>query len=166
MRDFLIDTNIWAYWFNAEKYPEQHANIRKRLQRLPPGVRIGISPITWGEIAVGLSGNSEGESSVQLEHLQFVRGKKPWLVDIGTDTAEEYGRLRGRLRTNALKRNTRFNAKELVDRLTWLELGSLENDLWIVAQAVTRDLILVTNDKLERISEVAGDDLHTQNWAE
>jgi predicted nucleic acid-binding protein len=96
--------------------------------------------------------------------LQFIKAKKLWVVDIRTYTAEEYGKLRGRLRTNALKRKKGLSADDLIDRFTWLELGSLENDLWIAAQAITRNLTLVTNDKLNRIREVAGDDLHIENW--
>ena len=50
---------------------------------------------------------------------------------------------------------------------TWLEVGSLENDLWIIAQAMTKDLTLVTNDRksLQPLLEVAGDELHMENWA-
>jgi len=164
MRDFLIDTNIWAYWFAPRKYPEEYAKIKKRLEELPPEVKIGISVITWGEISVGLGENIKEKSSIQAEHLEFIKAKKPWIIDINTYTAEKYGKLRGCLRTNNLKRNKGLSREELVDRFTWLELGSLENDLWIAAQAITRNLTLVSNDKLSRIREVAGDDLHIENW--
>ena len=164
MRDFLIDTNIWTYWFTPKEYPEQYAKIKKRLEELPPEAKIGISVITWGEISVGLSKNIKQKLSIQAEHLEFIKAKKPWVVDINTYTAEEYGELRGCLPTNALKRKRNLASEELVDRFTWLELGSLENDLWIVAQAITRNLTLVTNDKLSRIREVAGDELHIENW--
>ena len=33
MRDFLIDTNIWEYWFNEKKQP-QHANVLRRVHEL------------------------------------------------------------------------------------------------------------------------------------
>jgi len=165
MRDFLIDTNIWAYWFAPRKYPKQHAKIKKRLEQLPPEAKIGISVITWGEISVGLSENFKQKPSIQVEHLEFIKAKKPWVVNINTYTAEEYGKIRGRLYTNILKRKKGLSAEKLVDHFTWLELGSLENDLWVVAQAITRNLTLVTNDKLSRICEVAGDDLHIENWA-
>ena len=47
-------------------------------------------------------------------------------------------------------------------------MGSLENDLWIAAQAISRNLTFVTNDDnkgMKRISEVAGKSLHIANWA-
>jgi len=155
---------MWAYWFAPRKYPKQHAKIKKRLEQLPPEAKIGISVITWGEISVGLSENFKQKTSIQAKHLEFIKAIKPWVVDISTYTAEEYGKLRGRLRTNALKRKKGLSADGLVDRFTWLELGSLENDLWIATQAITRNLTLVTNDKLNRIREVAGDDIHIENW--
>ena len=161
----MFDTNIWGYWFDADRYPDEHRNIQKHLNELPANARIGISVITWGEISVGLKENAEEQPSVQVRHLQFIRAKNPWVGRISTHTAEEYGRLRGRLRDNVLKRKKSLRAEELVDRFTWLELGSLENDLWIAAQAIANNLTLVTNDELKEIHEAAGEDLHTENWA-
>lgn len=167
MRAFLLDTNIWAYLFAPEKYSKQHSHIEKRLEELKEPARLGISVITWGEIAVGLVGNDLEGNSIQREHLKFIHSIKPWIIGISTNTAEEYGKLRGRLSENGLKRDVRLRKEELVDRFTWLELGSLENDLWIAAQAITQDLILVTNDRrsLEPLVEVAGNELHIENWA-
>ena len=61
-----------------------------------------------------------------------------------------------------------MNQEQLIDRFTWLELGSLENDLWIAAQAISRNLTLVTNDSnkgMKRIREAAGESLYIENWA-
>jgi predicted nucleic acid-binding protein len=165
MRDFLIDTNIWGYWFDPQRYPEEHRNIEKRVNELPAEAKIRVSVITWGEICVGLNESMQDEYSVQVRHLQFIRAKKPWVEGINTHTAEEYGKLRGRLGPIALQRKKRLTPEERVDRGTWLELGSLENDLWITAQAITKHLTLVTNDELKEIREVAGNDLHIENWA-
>ncbi|MCK4787158.1 MAG: PIN domain-containing protein [Desulfobacteraceae bacterium] len=161
MRPFLVDTNIWAYLYYPEKYAQEHPNVVKHMDKIEQSTRLGISVITWGEIAVGLPGN--GESSLQKKHLKFIRSKKPWIVGIDTHTAEQYGKLRGRL---SLKE--RGKKQRLVDMHTWLEVGSLENDLWIIAQAMTKDLILVTNDKksMRPILDLLGDELQTENWAE
>lgn len=165
MPSFLVDTNIWAYWFDPQKYPEQHRNIEKHLKDLPPETKLAISVITWGEICVGLNESMEDESSVHVRHLQFITAKKPLIEYISTHTAQEYGKLRGRLGPITPERKKRPSLERLVDRGTWLELGSLENDLWIAAQAITKHLTLVTNDELKEIREVAGDDLHIKNWA-
>jgi predicted nucleic acid-binding protein len=161
MRSLLIDTNIWSYLFHPKKYPQQYANIKDHLRNVSKSARLGVSVVTLGEIAVGL--HNEQKDSVQKKHLVFVKSLNPWILDIGLHTAERYGTLRGRLKE---KDSGNRSADALVDRLTWLEIGSMENDLWIVAQAITHDLILVTNDKLNWIREVAKDELHIENWAE
>ncbi|HUS72974.1 MAG TPA: type II toxin-antitoxin system VapC family toxin [Sedimentisphaerales bacterium] len=159
---FLIDTMIWGYLFNSKKYPKEYSNIQRRLENLPSFARLSISVISWGEIAVGLPG------SIQTQHLEFIRSEKPSTITLDHHIAEEYGKLRGNVSTKALKRKKGLNPKDSVDRFTWLEVGSLENDLWIAAQAISRNLTLVTNDNnkgMKRISEVAGKSLHIANWA-
>lgn len=64
------------------------------------------------------------------------------------------------------KKRKGLRPEQLCDPVTSLELGIQENDLWIVAQAITYGLVLVTNDKLKRISEVISDELHIENWTE
>lgn len=162
MRAFLLDTNIWAYLFDPKKYSAEHANIQAHLKSLPPLVRLSISVISWGEIAVGLP------DSVQTRHLEFIRSEKPSTITLDHHIAEEYGKLRGNVSKKELQRKKGLNPKGSVDRFTWLEVGSLENDLWIAAQAISRNLTLVTNDNnkgMKRISEVAGKSLHIANWA-
>ncbi len=163
MRPFLLDTNIWAYMYHREKYPQEHSNVMKHMSQIHEPVSLGISVISWGEIAVGLPEDDIEESSIQKEHLNFIRSEKPWLVGIDSHTAEQYGKLRGRLSSKRQRKKG-----DLVDLYTWLEVGSLENDLWIVAQAMTKDLILVTNDRssLQPLVDVAGDELYVEYWAE
>ena len=156
---FLIDTMIWAYLFDREKYPKEYSNIQRRLESLPSFARLSISVISWGEIAVGFP------DSIQTRHLEFIRSVKPSIITLDHHIAEEYGKLRGDISKKALKRKKGLNPKDSVDRFTWLEVGSLENDLWIAAQAISRNLTLVTNDAMERIRKVAGESLHIDNWA-
>ena len=159
MRVFLLDTMIWAYLFDSKKYSEEHANILEQLDNLPSDARLSISVISWGEIAVGFP------DSIQTRHLEFIRSAKPSIITLDHHIAEEYGKLRGYISKKALKRKKGLNPKDSVDRFTWLEVGSLENDLWIAAQAISRNLTLVTNDAMERIRKVAGVSLHIVNWA-
>ncbi len=162
MRDYLLDTNIWAYLCFADKYPKQATNVLKRLTKLTSDNKLSISIITWGEIAVGLPGN------IQREHLKFITAVNPSRIGLDKYVAEKYGELRGLLADKLPKRKKGLNPEQLVDRFTWLELGSFENDLWIAAQAMTRNLTLVTNDTnigMARIRKVAGESLHIDNWA-
>jgi len=163
MRDYLLDTNIWGYWFNPKKYPQEHANILKRLNNLTSDNKLSISIITWGEISVGLPEN------LPRKHLKFITTDvNPLRIGLDTHVAEKYGELRGLLSGKLPKRKKGLNPEQLVDRFTWLEVGSLENDLWIAAQAISRNLTLVTNDDnegMKRIRDVAGESLHVDNWA-
>ncbi len=162
MRDYLLDTNIWAYLFSSDKYPKQAANILKRLNKLTSDNKLNISIITWGEISVGLPGN------IQRKHLKFITAVNPSRIGLDKYVAEKYGELRGLLTDTLPKRKKGLNPEQLVDRFTWLEVGSFENDLWIAAQALTFNLTLVTNDNnkgMKRIREVADKSLHIDNWA-
>ena len=50
------------------------------------------------------------------------------------------------------------------DPVTGGELGCDENDVWIAAVALAHNLVLVTNDKMEKIRAVVGGDLVVENW--
>jgi predicted nucleic acid-binding protein len=162
MRDYLLDTMIWVYLWRADEYPKQATNILARLDKLTSDNKLSISIITWGEIAVGLPGNS------QSRHFKFITALNPSRIGLDTHVAEKYGELRGLLAGKLPKRKKGLNPEQLVDRFTWLEVGSLENDLWIAAQAISRNLTLVTNDNkagMKRIRDIAGKSLHVDNWA-
>ncbi|MGR3178067.1 MAG: hypothetical protein ACUZ8E_08435 [Candidatus Anammoxibacter sp.] len=47
---------------------------------------------------------------------------------------------------------------------TGKELQIQENDLWIASVAMSFNLILVTNDKMNAIKEVVGTDLEIIDW--
>lgn len=167
MRTFLLDTCIWSYWFDGDRYPQENANIRKQLQKLQPDSKLGISIITWGEVAYGYRIESLNEIPIQTEYIQFIKSKRPKTFEIDIHTANKYGELRALLFDKYApkeKRKKNLRPEQLVDPITSLELGIQENDLWIAAQAITRNLTLVTNDKLNRIRKVAGGELHIENW--
>lgn len=166
MRTFLLDTCIWSYCFDADRYPQENANIRKQLQKLEPDFKLGISIITWGEVAFGQKVATK-RGLIQAEYFKLIKAKGPKTFDVDMHTANTYGELRSLLFEKYApkdKRKKNLRPEQLVDPITSLELGIQENDLWIAAQAITRNLTLVTNDKLNRIREVAGDDLHIENW--
>ena len=48
-------------------------------------------------------------------------------------------------------------AEQMYDPIAARELGIDENDLWIVAQALERNLILVTSDKMCRMHEAVAE---------
>ena len=86
--------------------------------------------------------------------MEFVRKELPAVLDVSKHTAEPYGRTRAALLEKygpKKGRGKKKRAEEVCDPTTGRELGIDENDLWIVAQAAERNLVLVTHDKLARI---------------
>ncbi len=164
MRDYLLDTNIWSYWYN----PAKNSNILQHIQQLPTAIKLHISVITIGEIDYGYNVMPKKEQSREAEFRKFISGEAPWTVLIDKHVAKTYGELRARLFEKYAPKNKRtkgLRPEQLIDPVTSLELGIQENDLWIAAQAISRNLTLVTNDAMGRIREVAGKSLHIDNWA-
>jgi predicted nucleic acid-binding protein len=171
MRDYLIDTNIWEYWFNPSKEPS-HGNVLKLIDKIKQEEsRLWISVITWGEIEYGYCSMKEKERSLETEFRQFVNDRSPKVYDIDKHVAATYGQIRTMLFEKYAPEEKKRKGKrpeQLVDPVTAKELGIQENDLWIIAQAVTKDMVLVTNDKklIRPIVEILGSKLITENWAE
>jgi len=173
MRDFLIDTNIWEFWFNQKSEP-QHSNVLKRVHELERACegrqatfRVWISAITWGEIECGYQIQKDEDQSVELRFRQFIRDISPIVLIVDRHVGREYGRIKARCFEQfgpREKRGKKLRLSQLTDPISGEELGVDENDLWMVAQAVTRNMTLVSNDKLKRIRGVV-DDLHIENWA-
>lgn len=177
MRTFLLDTNIWEYWYNYKGHPKECSNVQKKIKALINQggksesftLQLGISVITWGEIDYGYNIMPKKELSHEAEFRKFINSISPWLVTINRHTAKTYGDLRARLFEKYAPNNKRtkgLRPEQLIDPVTSKELGIQENDLWITAQAATFNLTLITNDKkMERIFDIAGDSLHIENWA-
>lgn len=176
MRDFLLDTNIWEYWFNRKKEPE-HSHVLKHVSELKnrcgeeeSPFRVWISYVTWGELEYGYQAQANKERSLETPFRQFIHKISPVEFVVNKHVACDYGRIRARLFEKCgpkEKKKKGLRPEQLIDPVTSLQLRIQENDLWIVSQAITRDFILVTNDRwsLQPLLEVAGDELHIENWA-
>jgi tRNA(fMet)-specific endonuclease VapC len=167
MQTFLLDTCIWSYWFYGDRFPVQHANIEDRVKSLPARSILAISIITWGEAAHGQK--VVAPVSLEREYLQFIKAKGPKTFGIDMHTALKYGELRAMLFEKYApkeKRKKNLRPEQLVDAITGLEIGIQENDLWIAAQALVKNLTLVTSEKLTHIREVTADDLDIKDWAQ
>jgi predicted nucleic acid-binding protein len=176
MRDFLIDTNIWGYWFNEAGEPE-HSNVLKRVSELKKlcekekvTFRVWISSVTWGELEYGYRVQANKERSLERPFREFVHGIAPKEFVIDRHVTRDYGRIRAKLFEKygpKDKKKKSVRPEQLIDPVTSLQLKIQENDLWIVAQAIARDFTLVTNDRksLKPLLEVAGNELQIENWA-
>jgi tRNA(fMet)-specific endonuclease VapC len=164
VQGYLLDTNIVRYWFDP-KCPE-HGWVLAHIQGLPVGTPLAASAITLGEIEYGLRVLDEA-ASFEAELAGFVQKHLPIILDVTATTRSDYASIRARLfRKYApveLRRKVR-QPEQLVNPVTGLTLGIQENDLWIAAQAVEHNLVVVSNDRLTRIRDVASE-LRLENWA-
>lgn len=164
MQGYLLDTNIVAYWFYANR-PE-HRSVNQHIQGLPAGTPLVISVITLGEIEFGFRAAPAVNILSQEAYLEFIERELPMVLEIRKTTRESYGQLRVRVFEKYAPKNNKnkIRPEQLVDPITGEKLGIDENDLWIAAQALEHNLILVTADKMARIRDVCKD-LRVENWA-
>ena len=125
-----------------------------------------VSAITLGEIEYGLRVVSQDSTAWQEALRDLVDRRLPMVLDISKATCMYYGLLRARLFEKYAPRHRRrrgLRPEQLIDPVTSRELGIQENDLWLAAQALEFNLVLATNDALERIREVC-EELQVENW--
>jgi tRNA(fMet)-specific endonuclease VapC len=164
VQGYLLDTNIVSYWFDGECL--QNQAIVEHVTQLSKGTPLAISSITLGEIEFGLRVRSKEPSEFEAELQRFILDQLPQTLDVTEATRIYYGSLRAQLFDRfapAEKRRRGRRPEQLTNPVTGQELGIQENDLWIAAQAIEYNLVLVTNDALARIREVGGD-LKIEDW--
>lgn len=152
MPGYLLDTQTIRYWCDGQsgRFPAVEAEAAKRSADSP----LYVSAVTLGEIEYGHAANPEGAGEKRTEFLSFLRQSLPQVLEISRHTAEPYGTIRALLvekfpPSGGWGRKKRI--EQAYDPVAARELGIDENDLWIVAQAVERNLVLVTSDKMDRI---------------
>ena len=156
MDGYLLDTNAASVLWDV-RHPDYN-KIRSFLaghSRSP----IWISIIVLAEVEYGLKiapKKDEGrQKDVRNEMSKFFE-----ILDLDKHTVSSYSDLRAELfKTYSPKdRRGRLTAKwpeDLVDRTSAKELGVQENDIWIAAQAIQYNLILVTEDQMSPLVEVS-----------
>ena len=163
MHGYLLDTNIVAYWFDERR--AEHERVVQHIQELPDVTPLMISAITLGEIEYGLQVARIDTLKQEAFHV-FISTNLPMVLNITKSTRIYYGSLRASVYEKYApneKRRRGLRPEQLIDPVTSRELGIQENDLWIAAQALEYNLVLVTNDKMERIQDVC-EDLQVENW--
>jgi len=162
---YLLDTNMLDYWFD-DKRPE-HEHIIGHVNALDPNAPLRISAISLGEIEYGHRCVSDADTAVQVALKDFVGKRFPRVINIQQSTSTFYGQIRARLFKKFAPRNGKRNLRpcQLLDPVTATALGIQENDLWIAAQAIEFNLVLVTHDRMNRLREVASDILVFEDWA-
>jgi len=162
MECYLFDTNIWSDWY------ENDGDIIRRVERLGKSDRIILSSVVWGEAVYGANTQPQGDAFDFSKYSKLIKSKSsPVICDINEHTAEIYGKLRAELFDQYAPRPTRtkgMRPEQLKDPISSKELGIQENDLWLVAQAIAYNYILVTRDKMAKIKLIAAKELRCENW--
>jgi tRNA(fMet)-specific endonuclease VapC len=131
---FLLDTNICIYVIK-----QKPLRVKERLQTIDSG-EVGLSIITLAELEYGAAKSQ----NPQRNRETLTRFCLPFqIVDFLPEDAQKFGEIRANLERRGQP------------------IGSY--DLLIASQAVTRGLILVTNN-IKEFSRVDG--LNLENWVE
>ena len=164
IQGYLLDTNIFEYWLNKSR-PE-HARVMSHLSKLHPDAPLATSLIVLGEVSYGFQVASPKRRAYPKEVLEFIRNEFPCPLPIRSSTTQVYGMLRAALFEKYASKQDRkgLRPEQLIDPVTAWSLGIQENDLWIAAQALEHNLVLITNDKMKHLRSVATD-LKVENWA-
>jgi tRNA(fMet)-specific endonuclease VapC len=175
VRDFLLDTQTIRYWYGSDC--PQHTAVRGNVDALrhltahfEVKPKLLISVVTLGEIEFGHRVALAPDPAAQAAYIKFVKEELPEPSELSSDAAAMYGDLRTRLFNKYApgdKRKPKMRPEQLVNPATAKELQIQENDLWICAQASAHGMVLVTNDRIQAIRDVASGmnpPLIIQNW--
>jgi len=158
MKAYLLDTNIAsALWDTLDK--DHPTALKFVADAAAAGDLAYVSRVSIAEIEYGMKLHLSTDVTRRAKAVAAMRAYTS-IREIGKPTTDPYSTIRAALFTKFGSRDAKRRIKEkqpeqLLDRTTGLALGIQENDLWIGAIAVERHMILVTEDKMKRIQEVA-----------
>ena len=165
VQGYLLDTNILSYWFNEAT--SEHQNVVRHLAMLDANAPLRISAISLGEMEYGHRCESDTDTTIQTAFKDFVNKRLPDVLRIQRSTSLHYGQIRANLFEKYAPKSKRKGLRpcQLVDPITATSLGIQENDLWIAAQAIEHNLVLVTHDRTTHIKAVVANLLEFEDWA-
>ena len=146
MDTYLLDTNLVSVLYDAGR--PNHLAVRAALAALDPAAPQLVSSVTIGELRFGLAlSRAAGRPLAHIETC-IERTEEHPLAEVGRHTAEAFGYVKSSValqRIDIQRRIPRW-VESWSDRVTGQLLQIDENDLWIAAQAVERNLVVVTSD--------------------
>lgn len=146
MDTYLLDTNFVSVLYDAGR--PNHLAVRAALAALDPAAPQLVSSVTIGELRFGLAlSRAAGRPLAHIETC-IERTEEHPLAEVGRHTAEAFGHVKSSValqRIDIQRRIPRW-VESWSDRVTGQLLQIDENDLWIAAQAVERNLVVVTSD--------------------
>jgi tRNA(fMet)-specific endonuclease VapC len=158
MDGYLLDTNAASIlWDIRHRENETLKSFIQKNEQSP----FWISIVVFAEIEYGLKTAPWMDESLQVA----VRKKMsafPLILEMDKHTVGPYSDLRAALfeKYSPKDKRGRLKAKwpeDLQERKSAKELGVQENDIWIAAQAVQYNLLLVSGDYMRHLQEVSTD---------
>lgn len=151
MEQILLDTNFVSVLFDSRR-PNFDA-VKARARAFTENDFIYLSAIVLAELSYGMEAAQRAGQNISHIRQTLVKAATYSLAEVGRHTAEAYGDVKARLADHYLdlaRRPPRW-IENWQDRASGQMLQVDENDLWIVAQAVERDYLLLTSD--QRLAE-------------
>ena len=147
MDTYLLDTNLVSVLYDARR-PNHHA-VRQAIAAFDREAPQLVSAITIAELRFGLAlSRAAGQPLFHIEACIQQAEEHP-LAEVGLHTAQEFAHVKASIafqRIDIRRRIPRW-VEGWTDRVTGQLLQIDENDLWIAAQAVERNLVVVTSDQ-------------------
>ena len=169
---YLLDTSMLGKFYDDRPdwcVDDPTRRFRAHLERVRDA-RFVICAVTIGEVEYGLESAPPDFPEEKRQHIRSAVRNFEIVYDISSHTASPYyAQARAKLfQKFALKpvRGRRAKARHVEDLLETdgaKPLGIQENDLWIASVAMEYNMVLVTGDKLSRITEVCPE-LRVENW--
>lgn len=157
MAGYLFDTNIWSYTF------EQATFVTDKIRKLENS-QIYLSVVVWGEVIFGAKTNPKFPFD---KYRKFIHKDKPLILPIDEHVAEVFGALKAEVfeKKSAKAFRSNLGRKDLLKNpMPAKDMGVDENDLWLAAQALAYNLILITSDRMQNILELAPKNLKYELW--
>ena len=153
MEAYLLDTSALTPLIDSS-HP-RHAQA-KAVDDALGGQPIYVSVVTLAEFAFGLElhQREKGTSLSNADRMLRLARRYP-IIDVDRHTAAEYAALKAKLAMHYLgkpiKEHRERWVEDWIDRITGKALIVDDNDLWICAQALQMNFILIAGDKMNRI---------------
>lgn len=156
MEQILLDTNFVSVLFDQRR--PNFSAVEARAKAFAQSDLVYLSVVVLAELRYGMEAAQRVGQDISHIRRTLTQAASYPLAGIGRHTAEAYGDVKARLADHYLDMSRRAPRwlEDWQDRASGKTLQVDENDLWIVAQAVERDYLLVTSDRrlVDRFSPV------------
>lgn len=147
MEQILLDTNFISVLFDSRR-ANFHA-VQTRAGAFTERDLVYLSAVVLAELRYGMEAAQRAGQDISHIRQTLAQAAAYPLAEIGRHTAEAYGDVKARLAGDYLdlsRRPPRW-IENWQDRVSGQMLQVDENDLWLVAQAIERDYLLLTSDQ-------------------